>query len=230
MELLFQASRTSPILHEATVCVDAELRNLRGENERLKREVEASPRCEREFYTPEEMAKSIREAQQEAPPVDPILRAPKRPPTGSTYVTGEEAAMSPRLSVFVAGVPAPQGSKRHVGGGRMVESSKAVGPWRERIAAELATLELEPTRNALVLELTFTFARPKSHFRSGGGLKDSAPRVPVTRPDLDKLVRAALDAMTGVLFVDDSQVTGIEAAKYYANRPGLLIVWRTPRT
>ena len=30
----------------------------------------------------------------------------------------------------VLGLPAPQGSKRHVGEGRMVESSKRVKPWR----------------------------------------------------------------------------------------------------
>lgn len=35
----------------------------------------------------------------------------------------------------VLGVPAAQGSKRHVGNGRMVESSKALHPWRDSVAA-----------------------------------------------------------------------------------------------
>jgi crossover junction endodeoxyribonuclease RusA len=38
--------------------------------------------------------------------------------------------------IVVRGIPAPQGSKRHVGGGRMIESSRAVGPWREAVRAE----------------------------------------------------------------------------------------------
>ncbi|MGH7348018.1 MAG: hypothetical protein ACREK4_24145, partial [Candidatus Rokuibacteriota bacterium] len=75
--------------------------------------------------------------------------------------------MSPR--VWVAGVAAPQGSKRHVGGGIMRESSKAVGPWRERVAGELArTLgpDNEPTRAAVVVNLRFVFTRPGGHFGS----------------------------------------------------------------
>lgn len=40
--------------------------------------------------------------------------------------------MTRRFAVF--GLPAPQGSKRHVGEGRMVESSKRVKPWRRQVA------------------------------------------------------------------------------------------------
>jgi Holliday junction resolvase RusA-like endonuclease len=38
----------------------------------------------------------------------------------------------------------------------------------------------------------------------------------ITRPDLDKLVRGALDALKGVLWPDDSKVVGIVARKAYA--------------
>ncbi len=132
--------------------------------------------------------------------------------------------MSPR--VWVAGKPAPQGSKRHVGGGRMVESSKAVGPWRERVGAELARLELgEPSRAAIVVNARFCFTRPKSHLRVNGSPRGSAPRVPATRPDLDKLVRAVLDAMSGVVFVDDAQVVALNVGKEYGNADGLELTW-----
>jgi len=36
------------------------------------------------------------------------------------------------------------------------------------------------------------------------------------KPDLDKLIRACLDSMTGIMFKDDSQVTSIQASKEYA--------------
>jgi len=39
-----------------------------------------------------------------------------------------------RVEFTVLGVPAPQGSKRHVGRGVLVESSKALGPWRDAVA------------------------------------------------------------------------------------------------
>ncbi len=65
--------------------------------------------------------------------------------------------------------------------------------------------------------VTFHLPRPKSH--SGKrGLKPGAPRYPIAkeRDDTDKLVRCALDAITGIAWVDDSQVVKIEAAKVYA--------------
>ena len=37
------------------------------------------------------------------------------------------------LTITVHGTPAPQGSKRHVGNGVMVESSKKVKPWRQDV-------------------------------------------------------------------------------------------------
>jgi Holliday junction resolvase RusA-like endonuclease len=44
-------------------------------------------------------------------------------------------------------------------------------------------------------------------------------------PDLDKLIRGVLDALTGVCYVDDSQVTFIEAQKIW--QPVTVIeVWR----
>ena len=57
--------------------------------------------------------------------------------------------MTPRaLTVIVYGTPAPQGSKRHVGHGVMVESSRRVKPWREDVkaAAETAIVEWEQHR------------------------------------------------------------------------------------
>lgn len=37
------------------------------------------------------------------------------------------------IEITVHGLPAPQGSKRHVGRGVMVESSKNVKPWRSAV-------------------------------------------------------------------------------------------------
>jgi crossover junction endodeoxyribonuclease RusA len=132
------------------------------------------------------------------------------------------------VKVWIPGVPAAQGSKRHVGGGKMIESSKAVGPWRERVAAEVTRKlpdEHEPTRAGVVLSLRFVFVRPKSHLRANGEPRPSAPRTPASRPDLDKLLRAVLDACTGLVYVDDGQVVGVNAGKEYGNAGGLELRW-----
>lgn len=122
---------------------------------------------------------------------------------------------------FVPGRPAPQGSKRHVGHGIMVESSREVGPWRERVAlaAHNAMAGSELLAGPVILTLSFVLPRPKST------PKRRTPAA-IKRPDVDKLTRAILDAITGTLIVDDAQVTDLHATKRLAElgeTPGVKI-------
>lgn len=117
--------------------------------------------------------------------------------------------------------PAPQGSKRHVGNGRMIESSAKVKPWREAVRQEALKTNQPISDQPIFLHLRFLFNRPRGHYNARGIIKPSAPHTPTTRPDLDKLCRSTLDGLTGVLFRDDSQVAFIVASKDYA-MPGEL--------
>lgn len=145
----------------------------------------------------------------------------------------------PTWTLFIPGVPAPQGSKRHLGGGVMVESSARVRPWRTdireaalglrdmRAADELPSII--PAGQAVDVTLTFCMPRPKSHYRGGRRaheLRDTAPTWHTSRPDVDKLTRTVLDALSGVWWVDDSQVAMVTAAKSYTNDggPGVHII------
>ena len=112
--------------------------------------------------------------------------------------------------------PAPQGSKRHVGGGRMVESSPKLKPWREAVRQEALATGEPCTDQPVYVHLLFRFRRPKGHYNAKGELKASAPQTVATRPDLDKLCRSTLDGIAGVLFADDRQVAFLVASKEYA--------------
>jgi crossover junction endodeoxyribonuclease RusA len=112
--------------------------------------------------------------------------------------------------------PAPQGSKRHVGGGRMVESSPKLKPWREAVRQEALATGEPSTGQPVYVHLLFRFRRPKGHYSAKGELKASAPACHITRPDIDKLARSTLDGITGVLINDDSQVAFLVASKEYA--------------
>ena len=111
--------------------------------------------------------------------------------------------------VFIEGRPAPQGSKRHLGNGIMVESSKAVKPWRVDVAWRVRGAFLTPFDGPVKLELEFVMPRPKST------PKKSTPAA-IKRPDVDKLARAVLDAITGVVVADDSQIVHLVATKRIA--------------
>lgn len=133
---------------------------------------------------------------------------------------------SPLLELWVSGEPQPQGSKR-LFAGRLVEGNdRTLRPWRANIAGEARyAFAGEPTAEAVRVTLGFMFARPKSHYGSGrnaGEIKRSAPAYKSTRPDLDKLVRAVLDALTGIVFVEDSQVAVLTAWKDFGP-PGVWV-------
>lgn len=128
-----------------------------------------------------------------------------------------------RLHCRVVGTPGPQGSKRHVGKGIMVESSAKVKPWRQDVraavleATELATWQ-QPA-GAVAVAVTFYLPRPKGHYGTGRNadtLRPSAPELPAVKPDVDKLVRSTLDAITESGAIrDDAQVADLASHKRY---------------
>lgn len=137
------------------------------------------------------------------------------------------------LTITARGVPGPQGSKSHVGGGRMVESSAKVKPWRDSVAwraieARSKVRGWRPLVGPVALSMTFTFARPKSHYGTGRNVDrvlPSAPTRPDVKPDLDKIVRATKDALTTAgIYRDDAQVVEFRRpfGKWYATDHGLV--------
>jgi len=133
----------------------------------------------------------------------------------------------------VAGTPVPQGSKSigrtRTGQSFVHESNRArLEPWRHAItaAAQHAMGAGSPLTGPLVLTVVFRFGRPKAHYRGGrhaDELRLTAPHLHDKRPDLDKLLRALGDALTGTVFTDDAQVAEVAATKAYGP-PGVHVV------
>ncbi len=139
-----------------------------------------------------------------------------------------EAGMNQSYSWKTIGIPAPQGSKRHVGGGRMIESCKALKPWREAIIADAKQQNITGVIDTPVgVSLVFCFPRPKRHYGKNGTVLATAPTHKTTRPDLDKLTRGVLDSLVYAgMIADDSLVYSINAHKRYCigqEAPGVLI-------
>lgn len=129
------------------------------------------------------------------------------------------------VSFFVPGIPAPGGSKRHIGNGIMVDDAKRNVPWRESVGAEAyrAMDGRHPLHGALELVVVFAMPRPKAHYRTGkhaGELKGTAPAWHTSKPDATKLLRAVEDAMTGIVWRDDAQVCFQRVSKCYAPTAG----------
>ena len=127
------------------------------------------------------------------------------------------------------GKPAPQGSKRSLGGRVMIESSKRCKPWRQDVRHAALDLTPEAWRAPLPMkvEVAFLFNRPKADYRVNGEQKPTAPHHLTKRVgDVDKLCRVLLDAMTGVVFNDDCQVVTLIANRRFClshERPSAII-------
>ena len=77
----------------------------------------------------------------------------------------------------------------------------------------------DPLAGAVVVDVVFTFARPKSHYGTGRNadvVKESAPEHHTQAPDSDKLARLVLDGleMAGVVR-NDAQVAPLTVDKLW---------------
>lgn len=136
------------------------------------------------------------------------------------------------ITFFIPGKPVPQGSKRWLPGGRMIEANTNLRPWRQAVTivtreAMSKSTTTFPYDEPLMLVCEFSFTRPKGHYGTGknaGKVKPSAPVFVTSTPDLDKLVRSIQDGITDAgLWRDDSQVVNLQAQKRYGEQAGVTV-------
>ena len=136
--------------------------------------------------------------------------------------------MTQALTFTVAGMaPQPQGSKRHLGNGVMVESCKNLKPWRYLVQQAAINLNHPTIHGPVSLSCIFLFPRPKSHYTAKGILKPSAPAFHSVKPDGSKCLRSTEDALVDAgLLQDDARIAVSSYTKRYTcpgEHPGALI-------
>lgn len=138
-----------------------------------------------------------------------------------------------RLATIVPGEAVPQGSMRSFASkrkdgtptgkvstiaGNQGRLERWRGDVRDSMRRVMEEAGCQPTGDPVDVAIFASFARPKSHLRADGQtLALRAPLVP--KPDVDKIARGVLDALTGTVYLDDAQVAAVSATKMYAE-PG----------
>lgn len=129
--------------------------------------------------------------------------------------------MSLRVLTFtVHGAPQPKGSARAFlpkGSTRPIitTANKSLKAWEDVVRTELQRVMETAGDPTLFLQLFDAAVRVTLVFHLPRPLKPRH-RFPITKPDLDKLARGTLDALTGVVFRDDALVVALETRKVYA--------------
>lgn len=128
------------------------------------------------------------------------------------------------VTFFCPGKPIQQGSKNIGRHGQMYDAkSEDLRIWRAEVGltglASMNKIRLDPFPGEVELWLDFRFLRPKAHYNTKGELRSGAPSSHIFKPDLDKLVRAVLDGLTGVVYDDDRYVTNLSATKTWTSIP-----------
>lgn len=134
-----------------------------------------------------------------------------------------------KISFVVYGRPQQRGSKqsmvRYAGGspvmrnGRVatftMDANKKSGSWMAEVRSmAAAAYSGELLAGPVTMECRFYFSRPKSHY-GAKGVKQSAPEQHTQTPDVDKLLRAVADALTGVVWRDDRQAWAVVGRKFW---------------
>lgn len=118
--------------------------------------------------------------------------------------------------LFIKTVPIPKGRPRFYGG-------HAVTPEKTRKYEKLIREEWTHgmMNGPLHVTTVFTFKVPKSYSKKKH--EELIGRPKTTKPDLDNLVKAVLDALNGVAFEDDSRICSISAVKIYGTEPCVFV-------
>lgn len=143
------------------------------------------------------------------------------------------------LIFFVPGIPQPAGSKKafvlrkggaYTGRAVIVDANDKSKPWQRSVQATIleffANEPLQPFDGPIRLIVEFRLPRPKGHYRTGKNaseLRPGAPPFPTTKPDATKLLRGLEDALTGIVWKDDSQIVTQIVRKRYHDSPGAAV-------
>ena len=132
------------------------------------------------------------------------------------------------MNTYTLGIPvkAVPGSNRKIAvNGRIIDVAKGKAGMtaQVKIYAQVRVEELgwQIADGPGAVSYRIFFARPKSHFRTGRNaalLRDTAPHRHAQRPDLINLLKCLEDALTGVVWKDDSLVAEMDAVKFWGEQ------------
>ena len=136
-----------------------------------------------------------------------------------------------QIRLTVLGIPKAQGRHKHFQRGKFSGTYDPSSEKKETFASILQGQAPEtPITSPIALELIFYMPRPKAHYGTGAKsecLKDTAPEMQSSKPDIDNLVKFVQDSLNGIFYKDDALICHLTAQKVYSDRPRTEIILTT---
>ena len=140
--------------------------------------------------------------------------------------------MNRKIEFFVPGAPVGKGRPRAVrrGAGVVMFTPEKTAGYEALVAAaasnamraEAGPLFTGPLEAVLEMRIPIPASWSKAH--KAAAL--AGTELPTSKPDIDNVAKAILDACNGVVFRDDAQVVMLVATKAFSDEPGVRVVIR----
>lgn len=154
------------------------------------------------------------------------LRSPGQA-TGGGVQPGE-ATDTGAIRFFVPGKPQGKGRPRAVTRGKFVKMytpEKTVNyESTVALAASQAMAGRPPIEGPVSVSMFIALPIPASWSKRKQAQALDGQLLPITKPDVDNVVKAVFDAINGVVWGDDTQVVDAWVTKRYRARPGVSVV------
>jgi len=100
---------------------------------------------------------------------------------------------------------------------------------RNMAILQMRKQKAEKIEGAVNMNIVYSFRRPKSLNKKERNEIDSGKSIPkTTKPDIDNLTKAILDALNGIAWKDDAQVAQINIQKIWSTKDQIEIeIWET---
>ncbi|MDR1952388.1 MAG: RusA family crossover junction endodeoxyribonuclease [Elusimicrobiota bacterium] len=130
------------------------------------------------------------------------------------------------ISFTVYGEPVAKGRPRFStrgGFGRTYTPAKTAQAEKNFLAQAIKFKPETPIETAVNIKMRIFRQPPKSLSKKKLQEIENCEHFPTTRPDLDNYMKLIFDAMNGVFWRDDSQITALYAGKFYDKTPRIEI-------
>jgi Holliday junction resolvase RusA-like endonuclease len=129
------------------------------------------------------------------------------------------------ITIELAGEPKGKGRPRFDSRSRRTFTPSGTRAYEGNLAwaAQVAMKGRKPLTGPLSVAVTAFVSVPQSWSRKKQREALAGHIRPTTRPDADNYLKAAMDALNSVAFVDDSQCVDVHVTKAYSDKPRLVI-------